>query len=948
MRTIIPAAILAFILGATCSPMAAQTSQPTYLFLLEGKGVPTGTIHVFSVNSLTGGISEVPGSPFNAGLTPQYLALDPSGRFLYVANQQSNDITAFSVNSSNGSLTELPGSPFPIGSQPVAMGIDPTGRFLYVSASSATARGIYEFTIDGIAGVLTPTPGSPQALFATSINFGSVGNFAYLAQGSPNSSSPSIPISVCAIDFLSGLLTPVGMVQPVAGGANVATVSPHGNFLYSVDSVTSELDAFAVSSGGASLVETSGSPSAVPFNPYSLVVHPSGNFLYVVNENHSYQPGETPGQYVGSISGFAIPSGSAGLTQLSGSPIAAGVNPLSIVIDPTGSFAYTTSTIYTSGFTGFAQIMGFSINPSSGALTPLPSAPWTDMAQSTGGALAISHGPPTALNPVPTISSLSPTSTVASGVAFTLQVNGANFVPGATVYFEGQARTTTFVNSAQLNANILGTDINNGGTALVFVFNPLPGSGASTSIEFLVSTPLPAISSINPSSITAGGISFALAVMGSNFVTSSVINVNNTGMTTKYLSPTLLETVFSVADIASPGTDNISVTNPSNGVTGGGISNTLTLTILPPNPLTQPVVSSISPTSATAGGPQFTLTVNGSGFVSGSIVSFNLNNVATSFVSATQLTASIPMSAIAIAGNPYVIVTNPDGFASVSVTFTINNPQPSGISVFPPSLPAGSNALTLNVTGTGFVNGCVVLVGGASRKTTFESPTSLQALLLPGDLAKGGTLDITVMNPPPGGGTTGVISFIVADYSVTPPSASPPVPAGQTAMFPLTVSPSNGAFSYPVTFSISSSTPLPAGTAASFAPSATITPGATPQTVTLSISTTAHTDASVTILPPGLPPGLPSVCFFGVAFALAGLLLRASGNRAPRLAPQLLFAILIVAALGLVACGAVGTGPSSTPQLNPATGTPAGTYSIQIMAVSGGVSHSASVTLTIM
>jgi 6-phosphogluconolactonase (cycloisomerase 2 family) len=66
--------------------------------LLEGKGVITGTIHVFNVDASTGALTEVPGSPFDAGLTPRQLVVDPTGRFVYVVNSQSQDITAFSVD----------------------------------------------------------------------------------------------------------------------------------------------------------------------------------------------------------------------------------------------------------------------------------------------------------------------------------------------------------------------------------------------------------------------------------------------------------------------------------------------------------------------------------------------------------------------------------------------------------------------------------------------------------------------------------------------------------------------------------------------------------------------------------------------------------------------------------------------------------------------------------
>ena len=181
MRTIIKAAFLTLILAAVCSPLAAQTSRPTFLFLLEGKGVPTGTIHVFTVNPSTGAITEVAGSPFNAGLTPNQLVVDPTGRFLYVTNQQSEDITAFSVDSSSGVLTELPGSPFPIGGAPVTSGIDPTGRFFYVFAmnimNGSLWEFLYEFTIDDVTGVLTAasTPPAPwefgQGSLVTSMAF---------------------------------------------------------------------------------------------------------------------------------------------------------------------------------------------------------------------------------------------------------------------------------------------------------------------------------------------------------------------------------------------------------------------------------------------------------------------------------------------------------------------------------------------------------------------------------------------------------------------------------------------------------------------------------------------------------------------------------------------------------------------------------------------------------
>ncbi len=941
MRTIVAAAILAANLAVFSSPVVAQSAQPTYLYLLEGRGVPTGTVHGFSVNTSMGSIAEVPGSPFNAGMDPALMVIDPTGRFLYVANQLSQDITAFSIDASTGTLTAMPGSPFSIGSQPQAMGVDPTGRFLYVAAIHAQRQSLYEFTIDPSTGVLTSALTSPQAgLWASSIAFDPVGGYAYLSQGSPDPGTLKT-ILVCSINFSTGMLIPVGSVRPSSGGASAVTVSPDGNFLYSVDSADSELDAYSVSSVGLALTESPGSPYPVPFNPYSLIVHPSGSFLYVVNENHTYQTNYVQSQYEGSISTFAIDPATRALTQVPGSPLAAGTNPLSVVVDPTGRFVYTTSTTYTNGYLGFAQIAGFSIDPSSGSLTPFPGYLWTDSAHSTGGQLAITSVPATPSNPVPMIASLSPPSTIATGAAFSLQVNGVNFVPGATVYFGGQPRSTTFVSSTQLNAAILGSDIANSGTAVVFVFNPLPGGGASGSVAYPVSAPVPSILSIGPSSVVAGGKQFTLFARGIYFVSSSVINLNGIPVPTSYSGPTLLLTEVLPPQIAAPGTVSVTVTSPANGVAGGGTSNTATLTILPP--VVPVAISSISPASASAGGPAFALIVKGSGFVPGSQVTFDLNDASTTFVSSTQLTASIAASAIATAGNKHAIVTNPDGSTSASLTFTVNNPTPLGSTVFPASLPAGGGALTLNVAGAGFTQHSEVLVNGSARATTYVSATLLQAALLAGDLAKSGTLNITVSNPPPGGGTTPSMGLTVADYNVSAPNPSQTISAGQQGNYSLILTALNRSLGNSVSFTASG---LPPGTSASFSPPV-VAAGGSSSNVMFSVVTTLHSSGSngkfATF-------GWPYQNFlFSVALAIGmmWLAVMARRGRARHATPLLLVLLSIAVAAGLNACSSTVGAPATPPSI-PATGTPAGAYTLTVNATSGSVTISTKVLLTVM
>jgi len=97
--------------------------------------------------------------------------------------------------------------------------------------------------------------------------------------------------------------------------------------------------------------------------------------------------------------------------------------------------------------------------------------------------------PVPAPNPVPSVANLSPSSAPAGGSAFTLIVNGEDFVPASVVQWNGAGRTTTFLNSTQLTAQIPASDIALAGKASINVVNPAPGGGASSFVAFpLLST----------------------------------------------------------------------------------------------------------------------------------------------------------------------------------------------------------------------------------------------------------------------------------------------------------------------------------------------------------------------------------------------------------------------------------------------------------------------------
>lgn len=85
-------------------------------------------------------------------------------------------------------------------------------------------------------------------------------------------------------------------------------------------------------------------------------------------------------------------------------------------------------------------------------------------------------------NPVPqVVAPVKPQAVVPGSGGFTLTVYGANFVSGAVVNWNGQARSTTFISARELQAQILASDIVKPMAGYITVTNPPPGGGKSSS-----------------------------------------------------------------------------------------------------------------------------------------------------------------------------------------------------------------------------------------------------------------------------------------------------------------------------------------------------------------------------------------------------------------------------------------------------------------------------------
>jgi uncharacterized repeat protein (TIGR03803 family) len=142
-----------------------------------------------------------------------------------------------------------------------------------------------------------------------------------------------------------------------------------------------------------------------------------------------------------------------------------------------------------------------------------------------------------------------------------------------------------------------------------------------------------------------------------------------------------------------------------------------------------PTITSLSPSATTAGGEEFTLTINGTNFTSAAVAKWGGTQLPTTYASATQLTAAVPASLIATAGTASVTVTTAGG-TSAAATLIINpatqtiifaNPGTKNYGVTPITLTATASSglpITYTVTsGPATVSGSTLTITGAGSVT---------------------------------------------------------------------------------------------------------------------------------------------------------------------------------------------------------------------------------------
>lgn len=298
--------------------------------------------------------------------------------------------------------------------------------------------------------------------------------------------------------------------------------------------------------------------------------------------------------------------------------------------------------------------------------------------------------------------------------------------------------------------------------------------GTATLPYTLTVTPNPRITSLSPDQAFQGDPGFSLLVNGSSFSTNSIVQLNSSNRPTQLVSATQLRADISASDIQNPGDRSVTVRD------GSLVSAAVNFRVAA---VPAPGLSSITPSSAASGGDALTLTVDGSNFRDSSRVLFNGNLMATTRVSVSRLTASIPATSLESLGPVAVSVTDvATSYGSSSLDFTLL--PPNLISISPQSATAGDPAFVLTVDGSQFVNRSVVLWNGSPRSTSLVSASRLTAQISAGDIGhagpqtvsvrnggdsapNSGELTVAVSNPAPVLGTISPSSAVIGDPSFT-------------------------------------------------------------------------------------------------------------------------------------------------------------------------------------
>jgi len=342
---------------------ASLTFTPDSLFVVNGT-VGSGEISQFTIDPSTGNLS-VLAPQVTAGGEPQTIVTDPYGQYAYVP-QMASPGTIYGYNISNTSgLSYFTGNPFTSGNNPSWLTTDLSGSYLYATMEADSTIWKYDLStgVPGTGASAVGTQTGPDFIVTDPSG-------QYLITGASSTNSMGINLGAIQsfkINLPQGTLFGVNTLTPGATSAKWIAVDPSGRFVYVADPVLNFVWALTLSNTGSLAVNTvnkgvfPGPDDDTP-GPSSIVIEPSGKYLYATNQSMNM------------IFAFTIDPSTGVLTAVQTTMTQHQVantdpSPVALAVDVSGQYLYCVNL----GTSDSGTIDIFSIDLSTGFLTSVGS-----------------------------------------------------------------------------------------------------------------------------------------------------------------------------------------------------------------------------------------------------------------------------------------------------------------------------------------------------------------------------------------------------------------------------------------------------------------------------------------------------------------------------------------------------------------------------------------------
>jgi 6-phosphogluconolactonase (cycloisomerase 2 family) len=353
---------------------AGQTSSAKFLVAIQ---VPGGTPFATMIDS-TGTLTQatVTMNSNHTEFNPMAMtaAIDPSGTFFYQAVQPG--IWAFTIDRQTGNLTEMTASPYDDTVKFDSVAVDQLGKFLYAYDDSGN---VYAYTIQSGTGQLSAIAGSPFAAAASGEQFALSADRTAVSQDNKYLYvATEAGIFAYAIDATTGALTAVaGSPFGASAGSGFALSAPSSGFLYetilSGTPTSPGIYGYSIDSSTGALTQITGSPFAAGCGGSDLTSPANGKFMFIAG-----------------CGMYQIDASTGALSQVAKDPEAPNDGWSSF--DPTSSFVWIV-TSQQPCFNCEEGVDAYQVDANTGAMTLVPNSFFAMTNSQVGGisALAITH-----------------------------------------------------------------------------------------------------------------------------------------------------------------------------------------------------------------------------------------------------------------------------------------------------------------------------------------------------------------------------------------------------------------------------------------------------------------------------------------------------------------------------------------------------------------------------